>query len=69
MSRFVPAVLAALLLGSSMSYAAANPAQRLGRAIQFKTISYQDRSQIDLKEFRRFHAFLRAPALRRRGCG
>ncbi len=60
MLRFVPAVLAALLLGSAMSYAAANPAQRLGKAIQFKTISYQDRSQIDLKEFRRFHAFLRA---------
>ncbi len=60
MSLFVPAVLVALLLGSSMSYAAANPAQRLGKAIQFKTISYQDRSQIDLKEFRRFHAFLRA---------
>lgn len=60
MSRILPVVLAALLLGSSMSYSAADPAARLGKAIQFKTISYQDRSQINLQEFRRFHTFLRA---------
>lgn len=60
MSQIVPAVLAALLLGSSMSSAAASPAQRLGEAIRFQTISYQDRSRIDLEEFRRFHDFLRA---------
>lgn len=60
MSRILPGVLAALLLGSSMSYSAADPAARLGKAIQFKTISYQDRSQINLQEFRRFHTFLRA---------
>jgi carboxypeptidase PM20D1 len=60
MSRFVPALLVALLLGSSMSFASANPAERLGEAIKFRTISYQDRSQIDLQEFRLFHEFLRA---------
>tara|TARA_R110002072_G_scaffold213_13_gene1573 strand:- start:13620 stop:15014 length:1395 start_codon:yes stop_codon:yes gene_type:complete len=60
MSRCVPALLLALLFGSSMSAVAASPAERLGKAIQFETISYQDRSQIDLAEFRRFHTFLRA---------
>lgn len=60
MSRLLPIVLPALLLASSISHAAASPAARLGEAVQFKTISYQDRSQIDLDEFRRFHAFLRA---------
>ena len=60
MSRRMPAALAVLLLGSSMSYAGETPAERLGEAIQFKTISYQDRSQIDLEEFRLLHEFLRA---------
>lgn len=60
MPRIVPAVLLALLLGSPLSYAGATPAERLGEAIQFKTVSYQDRSQIDLEAFRRFHTFLRA---------
>jgi carboxypeptidase PM20D1 len=59
MSRIVPAVFTVLLLGSAISHAAATPAERLGEAIQFETISYQDRSQIDLEEFRRLHAFLR----------
>ena len=43
-----------------MSYAGTTPAERLGEAIRFQTISYQDRSQINLEEFRRFHEFLRA---------
>jgi carboxypeptidase PM20D1 len=59
MSRFVPVALPALLLASVVSYAGVNPAERLGEAIQFQTVSFQDRSQIDLNEFRRFHAFLR----------
>ena len=60
MSRIFPAVMAALLLGSSMSNAAATPAERLGEAIRFKTVSHQDRSLIDLEELRRFNEFLRA---------
>ncbi len=60
MCRVVYAALTALLLASSMSNAGATPAARLGEAVQFQTISYQDRSQINLEEFRRFHAFLRA---------
>ncbi len=59
MSRYVPAMLPGLLLASSMSFAGATPAERLGEAIQFQTVSYQDRSQINLDEFRRFHEFLR----------
>ena len=60
MSRIVPALVTVLLLGSAMSHAAASPAQRLGEAIQFQTVSYQDSSQINYEEFRRFHAFLQA---------
>ena len=60
MPRFLDVLLAGLLLSTSMTYAGVTPAERLGEAIQFQTVSYQDRSQIDLKEFERFHAFLRA---------
>lgn len=60
MSRFLPATLPALLLASSMSFAGVTPAERLGEAIRFQTVSFQDRSQINLDEFRRFHKFLRA---------
>ena len=60
MPRFLDVLLAGLLLSTSMTYAGVTPAERLGEAIQFQTVSYQDRSQIDPKEFERFHAFLRA---------
>ena len=59
MPRVVPISLAALLLTSALSHGGANPAERLAEAIRFQTISYQDHSQINLEEFRRFHAFLR----------
>lgn len=60
MPRFLVVLLAGLLLSTSMTYAGVTPAERLGEAIQFQTVSYQDHSQIDLNEFERFHAFLRA---------
>ena len=64
MSRLIPAlllaVLPALILTSAMSLAGNSPAERLGEAIQFKTVSFQDRSQIDYEEFRRYQAFLKA---------
>ena len=60
MSRLIATLLPVLLLASSISQAAATPAERLGEAVQFQTISYQDRSQIDLQAFARFHAFLRS---------
>jgi carboxypeptidase PM20D1 len=60
MSRIVPAAVMALLFVSPFGFAGATPAERLGEAIRFKTISYQDRSQIDLDEFSRLHEFLRA---------
>ena len=60
MPRFLDVLLAGLLLSTSMTYAGVTPAERLGEAIQFQTVSYQDHSQIDLNEFERFHAFLRA---------
>jgi len=39
--------------------AAASPAERLGSAVRFKTISYQDHDQIDYREFAAFHQFMR----------
>lgn len=59
MSHFVSVSLAVLLLLSAMSFAGTTPAERLSQAVQFRTISYQDRSQINLGEFEGFHAFLR----------
>lgn len=59
MPRSPSFLLPALLLASSIALAGETPAERLGEAIRFKTISYQDRSQVDLEEFARFHAFLR----------
>lgn len=59
MPQFLLAALPALLLASSMSFAGVTPAERLGEAIQFQTVSFQDRSQINLDEFRRLHKFLR----------
>ena len=60
MSRFAFIVLPALLLATSISYAGSSPAERLGEAVRFKTVSYQDRNQIEYGEFGRFHEFLRA---------
>ena len=38
--------------------AADKAAENLGRAIQFKTISFQDPAEVDAGEFKAFHAFL-----------
>ena len=60
MPRLFVVLLGGLLLNTSLTYASVTPAERLSEAIQFRTVSYQDRSHIDLNEFARFHAFLRA---------
>ena len=60
MPRFIFYTLSLLLLASPVSFAGVSPAQRLAEAVRIQTISYQERSQIDLGEFQRFHAFLRA---------
>jgi carboxypeptidase PM20D1 len=60
MSRFFFVLLTLLLPASVMSEAGNTPAERLSQAVQFETVSFQDRSKINYKEFRRFHAFLRA---------
>jgi carboxypeptidase PM20D1 len=60
MSRFFFVLLTLLLPASVMSEAGNTPAERLSQAVQFETVSFQDRSKINYEEFRRFHAFLRA---------
>lgn len=55
------ALVAALALIPLLAAADANldaAAGRLGRAIQFQTISYQDASQVDAAQFKNFQAFL-----------
>jgi len=59
----LPALL--LLFACTVAHAASTPvadtpAGRLARAVQFRTVSYQDVSQVDHGEFDGLHAFLRA---------
>ena len=58
MSRSSMIRLSAFLLACCIGGAAASPAERLGMAVRFKTISYQDRQQIDYVEFEAFHRYL-----------
>ncbi len=57
-SRFACRI-SALLLAFVIGPVAATPAERLAEAVRIKTVSYQDRSQIDYRQFARFHQFLR----------
>jgi carboxypeptidase PM20D1 len=59
MPRLITTVLSAALLAASINSAEASPAERLGEAVRFQTVSYQDKSQIDYAEYERFHEFLR----------
>ena len=52
-------IACALLLALWVGAAGASPAERLGAAVRFKTISYQDREQIDYTQFDAFRQFLR----------
>ena len=56
----LPVALMTVLFVAAAIPVVASPAERLAQAVRIKTISYQDRSQIDAGEFRRFHQFLRA---------
>jgi len=58
MARSSMARLSAVLLVFCISGVAASPAERLGMAVRFKTISYQDREQIDYDQFQAFQLFL-----------
>ena len=58
MPQFLPVIVTALMLVSVTSQAGASPAERLAEAVRFKTVSHQDRSKVDLNEFRRLHEFL-----------
>ena len=60
MYRLIFAMSCVLSLGSSGSYAAASPAERLAAAVKIQTISFQDRDSIDYSSFLQFHAFLRS---------
>ena len=50
--------LSAVLLAFCIGGVAASPAERLGMAVRFKTISYQDREQIDYAQFEAFRDYL-----------
>ena len=59
MPRSIAFVTTLFLLGLFAGGTAASPAERLGSAVRFKTISYQDHDQIDYREFAAFHQFMR----------
>ena len=48
----------AIVLAFCIGGVAASPAERLGMAVRFKTISYQDREQINYAEFESFRLYL-----------
>ena len=50
--------LSVLLLAFFIASVAASPEDRLSMALRFKTISYQDREQIDYAEFEALHLYL-----------
>ena len=52
-------ITCALLLALWAGAASASPAERLGAAVRFETISYQDSGQIDYTRFEAFQQFLR----------
>jgi carboxypeptidase PM20D1 len=58
MTRFPVPAFTALLLALWVGGASAAPADRLGEAVRFKTVSYQDRDQIDYAQFEAFQQFL-----------
>lgn len=60
MLRTIPVLFTSIFLSVSAAAALASPQTRLGEAVQIKTISYQDHSQIDYAQFQRFHRFLRS---------
>jgi carboxypeptidase PM20D1 len=59
MPRSTVFVTTLCLLGLFAGGTAASPAERLGSAVRFKTISYQDHDQVDYGEFAAFHRFMR----------
>ena len=59
MSRFFVVLLAVLFPASAIGEVGNTPAERLGQAVQFETVSFQDRSKINYEEFQRIHVFLR----------
>ncbi|MEE4146301.1 MAG: M20/M25/M40 family metallo-hydrolase [Halieaceae bacterium] len=59
MPRSTVFVTILFLLGLFAGGTAASPAERLGSAVRFKTISYQDHDQVDYSEFAAFHRFMR----------
>jgi len=58
MSRSSLIPFCAIVLACCIGGVAASPAERLGMAVRFKTISYQDREQINYAEFESFHLYL-----------
>jgi carboxypeptidase PM20D1 len=59
MPRSTVFVTILFLLGLFAGGTAASPAERLGSAVRFKTISYQDHDQVDYSGFAAFHRFMR----------
>ena len=59
MPRYSRNCLPVILLACWVCGVAASPAERLGEAVRFQTISYQDTGQIDYTRFEAFQRYLR----------
>lgn len=59
MFRVVVSTLFLLSVSLQVSMAASSPAENLGQAVRFRTISEQDTAKIDYSQFEQMHEFLR----------
>lgn len=60
MFRVIISTLIFLLVSLQVSMAVSSPAENLGQAIRFRTISEQDTAAIDYSQFQQLHEFLRS---------
>jgi len=60
MIRVIISTLIFLSVSFQVQLATASSAENLGQAIRYRTVSEQDTSKIDYKQFSQFHEFLRA---------
>lgn len=59
MPRSFALLVSTLLTAAFVGVASGSPVERLGAAVRYKTVSFQDPGEIDYAEFAGFHRFLR----------
>lgn len=60
MFRVIVSSLILLSVGFQSNHALSSPAEHLGQAVRYRTVSEQDPGKIDYSQFQQFHEFMRA---------